>query len=253
MSRGVVMEKYSKEFIEWARSLKMSKRAREALEIMINKGAVTTVDLQEQYHLNHPPRALADLKDAGISFSKCLVKTSDGKRIAQYELQDIISKCDEAPRRSIPKKVKNDLIKDTGSICTACGGVFKSTMLQVDHRIPFRIKGDPREWNSETMMLLCQSCNRAKSWTCEHCNNWIERNSEICQSCYWCIPDGDYTHVAGKEQRRLIITWQGDEVNEYDKLYKQASDLDVHTQDLIKSVIKNGIDNPSIGDVNKSE
>lgn len=53
-------------------------------------------------------------------------------------------------------------------------------------------------------MLLCASANRAKSWSCEHCENWKLRDANICKSCYWAYPES-YTHVAMQEIRRLDI------------------------------------------------
>lgn len=141
------------------------------------------------------------------------------------------------PRRPIPKKVKNRLIELNGPVCSACEGTFRPTVLQVDHRIPFRIGGDPAEWSRETGMLLCQSDNRAKSWTCEHCPNWEIRDPSICEDCYWCHPDGQYSHIAMKQQRRVEVVWQDEETQEYDVLKEQASLLDETMQQYIKRTL----------------
>ncbi|RJP36241.1 MAG: hypothetical protein C4547_07825 [Phycisphaerales bacterium] len=68
-------------------------------------------------------------------------------------------------------------------------------------------------------MLLCGSCQRARSWSCEHCENWEKgRLREICERCYWARPDED-EHVALKEIRRLDIVWLGrDEVRVHTRL-----------------------------------
>lgn len=228
---------YSQEFIDWARSLAMSKRAREALEIMIVHGSVTTEDLSERFGLRHPPRALGDLKDAGVVFTRRFVRSGAQKRIAEYTLQDVINPNIEAPRKPIPKRVKDELLEKDGPVCRACGGRFKPTVLQVDHRVPFRIGGDPDEWNQDTVMLLCQSDNRAKSWTCEHCPNWKLRDRSVCQTCYWSHPDGDYRHIAMEQQRRLTIVWQGDETDTYEELNKRASVLEESLQQYIKELL----------------
>ena len=45
--------------------------------------------------------------------------------------------------------------------------------LQIDHRVPDEIAGDTDvEPNPDDFMLLSTSANRAKSWSCEHCENW---------------------------------------------------------------------------------
>jgi len=66
-------------------------------------------------------------------------------------------------------------------------------------------------------MLLSPSANRAKSWTCEHCENWERKDETFCVKCFWAHPE-EYTHVAGKEQRQIIITFTGNEIDDYNKL-----------------------------------
>jgi hypothetical protein len=70
-------------------------------------------------------------------------------------------------------------------------------------------------------MPLCASDNRAKSWSCEHCDNWTDRNPATCKSCFWASPD-NYLHVAGREERRLNLTFQNAEIATYEKLKDQA-------------------------------
>lgn len=120
-----------------------------------------------------------------------------------------------------------------------CGGEFRPTLLQVDHRIPFRVGGDPAEWDDGTVMLLCAPDNRAKSWTCENCPNWETRDPNVCATCFWAHPDGNYTHIATQQQRRVTITWQGDEeTKDFDELQLQASVLEESLQRYIKQRIR---------------
>lgn len=35
--------------------------------------------------------------------------------------------------------------------------------------------------------------------------------------CFWAHPE-NYSHIAGKEQRQIIITFTGDEIEDYNKL-----------------------------------
>jgi len=57
-------------------------------------------------------------------------------------------------------------------------------------------------------MLLSSSANRAKSWSCEHCENWQSlKKKEICLSCYWAHPE-DYAHVAMRQVRRVDLAEQ---------------------------------------------
>lgn len=181
----------------------MSKRARAALEIMLERGAVTTRALQEEYGLDHPPRAIRDLKDAGVLVGSRRVKDS-GKTISEYFLEVGAAPSEGgAPRNPIRKIDKDRIVEEFGGRCAICGTASK--WLQLDHRVPFAIAGDPPEWNSATAMPLCPSDNRAKSWACEHCENWTTRDLNLCQSCMWCHPE-NYDHVSMTPERRLVVT-----------------------------------------------
>lgn len=39
----------------------------------------------------------------------------------------------------------------------------------------------------------------------------------ICMNCFWAYPE-HYTHIAGHHQRRIILTFTGDEIEDYNKL-----------------------------------
>ena len=69
----------------------------------------------------------------------------------------------------------------------------------------------------ECYMLLSPSANRAKSWTCEHCLNWVKKDAGFCLRCFWAHPE-NYSHIAGHEQRQIIITFTGNETEDYNKL-----------------------------------
>ncbi len=87
----------------------------------------------------------------------------------------------------------------------------------------------------EEFMLLCGSCNRAKSWSCEHCQNWTaDHLIKVCQACYWATPD-NYAHIALELVRRLDVVWKGGEVPEYDRLVE----LSKHSKKKLPSFVKN--------------
>lgn len=189
--------------IQKLRALPMSKRARAALNIMLERGAVTTKVLQEEYGLDHPPRAIRDLKDAGVLVGSRRVKDS-GKTISEYFLEDASATGPGgAPRNPIKKADKDRIIAEFDGKCAMCG--TRTSRLQLDHRIPFAIAGDPPEWTSATAMPLCPSDNRAKSWACEHCANWVNRDPDVCLGCMWCRPE-DYDHISMFPERRLVVT-----------------------------------------------
>ena len=86
-------------------------------------------------------------------------------------------------------------------------------------------------------MLLCGSANRAKSWSCEHCENWIDiKDKNICLSCYWAYPE-EYSHVAMRQIRRIDLVWQGQEVAQYAKLKADAAKSGLEIPQFVKDVL----------------
>ena len=117
---------------------------------------------------------------------------------------------------------------------------FPERDLQIDHRIPFEVAGDDdsKDQDPKNYMLLCGSANRAKSWSCEHCANWLEqKDAKICRNCYWAYPD-DYTHIAMRAARRMDIMWSGPEVEVYDRLKKKTEELQQDMPAYVKKIIE---------------
>jgi len=113
--------------------------------------------------------------------------------------------------------------------------------LIIDHRIPYEVGGDNTEDNPEDFMLLSGSANRAKSWSCEHCENWNNsKERTICLSCYWAYPES-YTHVAMRQLRRLDLVWQGDEIAIYEQLKAEAHALEKEIPAFVKEILEKEI------------
>jgi len=210
----------------------MSARARKALEFMLEHGSVTTGDLKTAGY-DHPPRAVRDVKDAGLMVESRLVNV-DGIRMSRYTLVDSISE-GFVQRRPISNAFRNALFDANGHRCAVCGGVFPTRMLQADHRVPFAIGGDP-EPELEHYMPLCGSDNRAKSMSCETCPNWTIRDVDTCKTCYWHDPE-NYSHVATVDERRLTITARGGDVGSLQQLAEEAAEagltLNEHLLDVL--------------------
>lgn len=215
---GGIKPTYSAEFVDWIKALPMSSRAAAARDHLLQHGSLTTEQLSDMGY-QHPPRAVADLQDAGATIDKASVIGSTGRRIAQYTLVDVMSS-GRAGRVNIPKKFRLDLNRAYNHKCAICSGTFEDRQLQADHRVPFRIAGDTG-LNQADYMPLCASDNRSKSWSCEHCPNWEIKDVDTCNTCFWAHPE-DYTHVAMQPERRLVVTLQGDDTDAYDKLKKAA-------------------------------
>lgn len=233
-------QSYSDEFLEMLEDVKRrtSKRGRYVIDHIIKHGRVTTEDIQQMGY-THPPRAVRDAKEAGAPIVTHIVKGSDGKDIAAYEFGDI----PEVPlskvhgRTQLFDALKDELIELHGSKCNVYRIDLPKEELQIDHRIPYEIGGEPEDKNVNGYMLVCSSANRKKSHSCENCDNWTAKDIEVCKECYWAFPDSDYTHVAMKPERRIDILWQEEDVDEYDALAQEAITAQTTLPEHVKKII----------------
>jgi len=231
---------YPKFFLEHIRSIH-NKRAKIVIDHIMQYGFITTDDLKNMYGYSHPPRAARDVRESGIPLETFKMKSKDGKSIAAYQFGDLTQlQASRVEGRTLPKAFKKNLHESCHGKCTICNGKFAERYLQVDHKVPYEVGGDASEMrNVEDFMLLCSSCNRAKSWSCEHCDNWkTDKNLHQCQKCYWGNPI-DYSHIALKEIRRLDLQWEGDEVKHYDKVKSIAAEKDIELPDFVKQILNN--------------
>jgi 5-methylcytosine-specific restriction endonuclease McrA len=217
-------------------------RSRIVVDHILANGFITTEDLKVVYGYNHPPRAIKDVRDQGIPLETYSVKNSEGRKIAAYRFGDPSQVRGDRfqGRGTFPKSFKEDLIREYGCQCSICCTKYESRYLQIDHCIPYDIAGDnpQAERKISEYMLLCGSCQRAKSWSCENCvNSKEEKSPKVCEKCYWANTDS-YTHVALRQIRKLDIVWYEDEVDNYTKLQAKAEESDVPLPDYVKKVIK---------------
>ena len=218
-----------------------NKRARIVIEHILKNGHITTEDLEKTYGYNHPPRAARDVREAGIPLETYRVKSSDGRSIAAYKFGDFEKiKIDRLQgRRIFSLKFKQKLYEIYKGKCSICCGNFLSRYLQIDHKIPYEVAGDKGEIELaiNDYMLLCASCNRAKSWSCEHCPNWqTQKSIQICLNCYWANPE-NYLHISMKEIRRADIIWEGKEVRIFEKLKRLAHENEYRVPEYVKKII----------------
>lgn len=230
----------STEFVKLCRTV-TAKRPKTVIDHILKHGFITTQELKDAYGYNHPPRAVRDVKEHGIPIEMFRVKGNDGRKIAAYRFGDPKKARfgQQLGRTAFSKDLKAKLVTEQGARCAIYLESFPESELQIDHRIPFEVLGDKPDvgQNTEDYMLLCGSANRAKSWSCEHCVNWLElKKPEICRGCYWAFPDS-YTHVAMREARRADIIWTGDEVKTYDRLKKRTEKLQKNIPGYVKEII----------------
>lgn len=235
------MKKLSKEFLELCRSV-TAKRAKVVIDHILKHGQITTEDLKTTYGYDHPPRAVRDVREHGIPLETFRVTGPNGRQIGAYRFGDIrkqrFSKL--AGRTGLSKKIREALIGKYGCKCFIYLEEMDSKELQIDHRIPYEVGGDGAggELDPEDFMLLSGSANRAKSWSCEHCENWNgKKDKKVCLTCYWAYPES-YTHIAMRQIRRVDLVWQGEEITTYDKLKAQSIKLHKEIPEFVKQIIE---------------
>ena len=218
---------YPAEFL--ARLAKVtSRRARVVIDHILKHGRITTEELERDYGYSHPPRAARDVRELGIPLVTRSVRNAAGLKIAEYRFGDPsqVRRDRLDGRKTFPKAFKSSVQPSKPRRCDICQTPYEDRFLQIDHRVPYEVAGDegPRQRDPGAYMLLCAACQRSKSWSCEHCDNWREaRLPEICKRCYWARPES-YEHVALKEIRRVDIVWLGEEeVEDHARLRELAA------------------------------
>jgi hypothetical protein len=227
-------------FIKKAKAV-TAKRARTVIDHILKHGHITTEDLKICYGYDHPPRAARDVREQGIPLETFRIAGSQGKSIAAYRFADPskIRSGTLSGRKVFSKEFKERLVERAGCKCGVCSTEYEARYLQVDHRVPYEIGGEGKgEDAPNEFQLICGSCNRAKSWSCEHCANWTtDKFAKVCRICYWANPEA-YKHVALRPIRRLDITWTGDETCEYDQLAQRAKMTNQPLPEFVKKILR---------------
>jgi len=233
-----MMAKHSRALLKLCASVQ-EKRPRTVIDHILKHGHVTTDELKNLYGYNHPPRAARDVREKGIPLETFRVIGSDGRKIAAYRFGNlentVLRRMDG--RTGLSKKIRDELVTAHGSRCFIYLETMDKSELQIDHRIPYEISGDTGGLCAGDFMLLCASANRAKSWSCEHCENWKRTKSpSVCQTCYWAFPER-YQHVAMRQIRRLDLIWQGAETGCYDTLREKAEAKGEDLPNFVKKLL----------------
>lgn len=216
-----------------------SKRGNIVIDGIIESGWISTKELAEKHSYDHAPRAARDVREEGVPLNTIYPDDYD-ERVGAYEFDlEAFGKDKHEGRTNFSEEFKNKLVEQYGEICVLCHHEFSSEYLQIDHRVPYEVGGDARETRDVSdYMLVCKSCNRKKSWQCEHCENGTKIKDEaICEDCYWCRPES-YTHVAMRDERRVDLVWTADEVGMFENIRNKAKKEEVTVQEYIKSLLE---------------
>lgn len=217
------------------------RRSRVVVEHILKHGQITTEELKEAYGYDHPPRAVRDVREQGIPIETFKTVGKHGRPIAAYRFGDPagVRGGHHAGRSVLSKKFKAELVKRYQSRCAICSVGHEKRYLQIDHRVPYEVAGDDQgALDPAEFMVLCGSCNRAKSWSCEHCRNWqIDRDPKVCMTCYWGGPE-KYVHIALRGIRRLDLVWGQDEVPDYEKLLQMSKEAQKEFPEFVKKILR---------------
>lgn len=215
-----------------------SSRARFVINSILENGSITSEDLRDEGYV-HGARAIGDVRDNGVPLITQKTKSRDDRNIARYVFGSAadIKRHKFGGRINFPGKLKIQLLKRDGAVCSISQQELPVSELQIDHRVPFFISGDIKgERNPDNFMLLSKSMQRAKPWECEHCDNLLTHfDAAICETCYWAFPE-NYKHVAMRELRMVTVTWEGEEVKTFDSMDEYAQQQGKSVQDVIKEL-----------------
>ncbi|NJM40291.1 MAG: HNH endonuclease [Anaerolineae bacterium] len=216
-----------------------AKRPRTVIDHILKHGFVTTEELKTKYGYDHPPRAARDVRERGIGLETFRVKASNGRMIGAYRFTDPAKRRLRKleGRTGLSKQIIDALVAKYGARCFIYLEEVTPQELQIDHRVPYEVGGESETLNPDDFMLLCGSANRAKSWACEHCENWKSlKQKEICMSCYWAYPD-NYSHIAMRQVRRIDLMWKDQEIAAYERLKEDARRAKKTIPEFVKGLI----------------
>lgn len=218
------------------------KRPKTVINHILKYGFITTEELKNTYGYDHPPRAVRDVREAGVPLETYRVTSNEtGRKIAAYRFgnPDDIRHGQINGRSAFSKEFKQQLIEKYGERDTVTNEPWQERYLQIDHRIPYEVGGDNDDSREvEDYMLLHASTQRKKSWSCEQCRNFKEyRDPANCKGCYWAAPES-YTHVALVEARLLHTEWRGSDCKIFDDFSAKAKEEGKSVQELLKKCIE---------------
>lgn len=218
------------------------KRPATVIRHILKYGYITSEELESLYGYKHPPRAIRDVRERGVNIETYRVKSEEGKTIGAYRFGNPVFSENRAlktaGRTALSQTLKKALIDKYGSVCFIYHQPMEERLLQIDHRIPYEIGGEQPKMDIDCYMLLSPSANRAKSWTCEHCLNWEMKDMSFCKDCFWAYPE-NYSHIAGRKQRRIVVTFTDNEIEDYNRLIELVGKDEA--EDTIKKLVQNFI------------
>ena len=132
------------------------------IDHLFEYGLINTEELQERYGYTHPPRAIRDVREAGIPIESHRIVSSRTGRAWLSTVSATLTM-----ESTVPASLKDSLIDEHGEVDNLTGQAVPARMLQIDHRVPYEIAGKPTfPLDTPDFMLLDASTQRAKAFTC---------------------------------------------------------------------------------------
>lgn len=205
---------------------------------MLSNGALTSSEMLSFGHM-HPARVIGDVRDQGIPVKTTTI-FEQGKRYASYTLGKArdINRVKFGGRKAIPSYIKDMLVARSGMRCQLSEATLENTDLEVDHRIPFALAGEPVHPKCPTnYMLLSRSMQMKKSKECAGCPNLKKLKSvDNCKECYWASPE-HYTHTAMRQEQVTNINWTDEDAISLAKIRELAISHGISVESLIKKTL----------------
>jgi hypothetical protein len=218
-----------------------AKRARTVINHILKHGIITNEDLSNIYSYDHPPRAIRDVREVGIPLiTHKITSEKTGRKIGAYTFDKLanVKRGRVGGRRAFPKRFKLDLVRAYGARDAITGEPLDPAHLQIDHRVPYQVTGDGGDLDVREFMLIDAASQRMKSWSCEHCKNWLDiQDIAICRTCFWAAPEA-YSHIAMEAKRRIDIVWSGTEVADFERVKAASDTKGLSISDYVKRILK---------------
>lgn len=199
-----------KEYVARLKSV-TARRAGRVIKAMLEEGRVTQSELEAMGY-THGPRAVRDVRELG--FGVVTVRGADGFAIYAFDSpsKNVNQLAKSKGRTALEKELRSALVAKYGARDFITLEYIDEGLLQVDHRVPYEIGGEPDHSDLSRFMLLSGSSNRMKSHACENCPNWTAKDASMCESCFWAHPE-KYSHMAGRRECPLLLEFSGDDVD----------------------------------------
>lgn len=135
---------HPEEFVEQLNSVD-SKRGNIVIDGILEKGWISTRELAEDYGYDHAPRAARDVREEGVPL-ETFYPDEYSSRVGAYRFDlEAFGKDRHQGRTNFPDSFRQELIEEYGEKCEICQHEFDEQYLQIDHRVPYLVGGDPRE------------------------------------------------------------------------------------------------------------